>query len=55
MYKYKNISKEDLSVVGLGVIKAGETIELDYEITNSNLERVVNNNKTKSEKNKDEE
>ena len=54
MYKYKNITKEDLNVIGVGIVKAGEVVTLDYEVNNANLQRVVTK-KTESEKNKEEE
>lgn len=36
-YKYKNISDQDQTVIGVGVVKAGETIEVDTPIENPNF------------------
>lgn len=56
MNKYKNISNQDLEIPGVGVVKAGEIIESESQINNSNLEKVAGkNNQSKSETNKDEE
>lgn len=55
MNKYKNISNEDLVIPNLGIVQAGEMVETELDINNSNLEMVVNNKTSKSEKNKDEE
>lgn len=38
--KFKNISNEDLMVPGVGVIKAGEVVELPREFHNANFMRV---------------
>lgn len=39
--KYKNITKEDLYVPNVGLIKSGETVETKIEINNHNFEKVV--------------
>lgn len=46
-YKYKNISENDLVVMGVGEVKAGEVIETDHEVENPNLE-LVKDEKVKS-------
>ena len=37
---YKNISNQDQSVIGVGLVKAGETIEVDEPLENPNFEQV---------------
>lgn len=55
MNKYKNISDQDLTIPNIGIVKSGEVVETEFEINNQNLEEVVNNKKSESKKNKDEE
>lgn len=38
--RYKNVSDQDLNLVGFGFIKAGETIETDRPVFNPNFEEV---------------
>lgn len=45
-YTYKNRTDEDLTVIGVGVVKAGATITTDREVNNPNLE-LVNDGKKK--------
>ncbi len=40
MAKFKNIANEDLTVIGVGKIKAGETVELPRSFHNANFMRV---------------
>jgi hypothetical protein len=39
--KYKNALDCNLEVIGVGLVKAGETIETDQEIRNGNLQLVI--------------
>ncbi len=39
-FKYKNITNQDHSVIGFGIVKAGDTIESEWPIQNPNFERV---------------
>lgn len=38
--KYKNITKENLSIPDFGIVKAGETAELPENFNNINFEKV---------------
>lgn len=38
--KYKNITKEDWLVPQVGLVKAGEEVETEVEINNSNFQKV---------------
>ena len=40
-FKYTNTSKNDLSVIGVGKVKAGEVIESNSPLNNPNLELLV--------------
>jgi len=40
MSKFKNISNKDLTVPGIGIIKAGDTIELPEDFHNANFIRI---------------
>lgn len=40
MITYKNISGQDLTIPGVGVVKAGENVELPETFINANFERV---------------
>lgn len=40
MYKYKNISDQDLVIIGVGEVKAGKIIESEVILNNSNLQIV---------------
>lgn len=40
-YKYKNISDQELVIMNVGVVKAGEIIEVDFPIENPNLQLVT--------------
>lgn len=44
-YRYKNTTDQDLTIVGVGVVKAGKVIETDDEIENPNLEPVSDKSK----------
>jgi len=41
MNKYKNISATDLFVPQVGLVKAGEEVETEVDINNSNFQKVV--------------
>ena len=43
--KYKNISDQEQTIIGLGVIKAGEIVETDIVIENPNFELVIEKGK----------
>lgn len=49
MAKYKNITKQDLTIPNVGIVKAGEVVELPEEFHNVNFEKVE---KKKEELNK---
>lgn len=38
--KYKNVSKDDLAVIGVGFVKSGEVIETDEIVNNQYLVKV---------------
>jgi hypothetical protein len=40
MKKYKNMSATDLFVPQVGLVKAGEEVETEVEINNSNFQKV---------------
>jgi hypothetical protein len=40
MAKYKNISKDELTVPNVGVVKSGEIVETPEDFHNINFERV---------------
>lgn len=40
MYKYKNITEEELVIVGVGTIPAGAVFTVNTEINNPNFKRV---------------
>jgi len=40
MFRYRNESKNDLMIVNVGVVKAGDIIESDTVIENPNLVKV---------------
>ena len=39
--KYKNITKEDLFVPNLGLVKSGQIVNTKMKINNQNFEKVV--------------
>ena len=39
--KYKNISKNDLTIPGIGLVKSGEIKNMPKGFNNSNFEKVV--------------
>lgn len=39
--KYKNITKTDLYIPNVGLVKAGEVVETEIQINNQNFELVV--------------
>lgn len=41
MYKYKNISDQELTVVGFGMVAPGKILETNVLIYNSNLQLLV--------------
>ena len=44
--EYKNITKKDLTVPEVGIVKAGETVETKVKINNSNFELVIKKEET---------
>jgi len=38
--KYKNVSKKDLAIPGIGLVKSGQTKEMPKGFHNANFERV---------------
>ncbi len=40
MAKFKNISKEELSILNHGIVKPGEIVELPDDFHNANFERI---------------
>ena len=53
--KYKNITKQELSIPNVGIVAPGETIETEIEINNPNLQEVVIKKHAESQINKDKE
>ncbi len=52
--KYKNISGKDLEVLNVGIVKAGEIVDLPEDFHNSNFEKIKepvkpDNNKKENE------
>lgn len=45
MKQYKNISKQDLILIGIGIIKSGEIIKTKQDINNPNFVLVGNYSK----------
>ncbi|WP_425005774.1 hypothetical protein [Mycolicibacterium sp. S3B2] len=48
-YRYKNTTDQDLTVIGVGVVGAGKTIESDEIIENPNLTPVTQKKKVNEE------
>lgn len=44
-YRHKNISGQDLSIEGIGVVKAGEVIDAPENFHNANFEKVESEKK----------
>lgn len=53
--KYKNITKQDLSVPGVGIVRAGETAEMPEGFHNVNFEKVEKTVEKPKSKVEDEE
>jgi len=53
--KYKNITKKDLYLNEIGLVKAGETVETKDEINNPNFELIVAKTPENTGENKDVE
>jgi hypothetical protein len=57
--KFKNITDETLTVIGVGIVEAGETVELPEDFHNSNFQRItkeikeIKDKEIKTNKNKD--
>ncbi len=49
MSKYKNISDKDLSIPGIGIVKAGEEREMPEGFNNANFKKVASNEEVKKE------
>jgi hypothetical protein len=52
MSKYKNISKEDLTLMGVGIIKSGEVVELPEDFHNANFIKIKKQPEQPEDKNK---
>jgi hypothetical protein len=52
MAKYKNISKEDLTLVNVGIVKSGEVVELPEDFHNANFEKIKKQPEQPGDKNK---
>ena len=50
MKTFKNISNEDLSIIGVGIVNAGETVELPDTFHNANFAIVKGEDKIEKEK-----
>jgi len=48
VFTYKNVSDQEQSLIGFGVVAAGKTIETDSEIHNPNFIEVLSRGKKKS-------
>lgn len=48
--KYKNISDQDLSIPGVGIVKAGEVADLPEGFHNANFQSVEQPERTRSKK-----
>lgn len=46
VYCYKNVTDQELAVVGIGVVEAGKTFESQEPVDNPNLELVADKKKT---------
>lgn len=44
--EYKNITKKDLTLPNIGIVKAGETVQTKEKINNKNFELVKENTQT---------
>lgn len=53
MEKFKNISDTDLTIPNVGVVKAGEVVELPADFHNANFEKVEKKSAKKEEEKKD--
>lgn len=53
-YRYRNITDQDLTLIGFGTVAAGESVETDVELINPNFERVSDTKHAKSNVNKDD-
>lgn len=52
-YRYRNITDQDLTLIGHGTVSSGETIETDDELVNANFELVVTQKRAKSNVNEE--
>ncbi len=53
-YRQKNISDKDLSIPGIGIVKAGEEVELPEGFNNANFVKVKDKKKKEDKDEKDE-
>ena len=49
MAKYKNITENELTVPGIGIVKPGETVEAPEGFHNVNFEKIEERKKQKEE------
>lgn len=53
MNKYKNISDQEVTLPGVGIIKPGEEVEMTKGFNNANFKLVKNSSKSKVEDDED--
>jgi hypothetical protein len=57
--KFKNITDEALTVIGIGIVEAGATVEMPEDFHNANFQRItkevkeIKDKEIKTNKNKD--
>jgi len=51
--KYKNISGQDLTIIGVGIVKDGETREMPEGFNNANFEKVGKSKSDESDADKE--
>ena len=51
--KYKNITEQEVTIPGVGIIEAGEEVEMPKDFNNANF-KLVKSSKTKVEEDEDE-
>lgn len=45
--KFKNKSEQDLNVIGFGIVKSGETVELPEDFHNANFQKITRETREK--------
>ena len=53
-YRYQNITDQDLTLIGVGMVAAGESVETDVELVNPNFERVSDTKRAKANVSKED-